>query len=581
MSDKQVDQLQCSHAIHAIIAELLQLVVNAGGHIAWENPPSSLALREEKVQQLFTTTRCEFVVVRACSFGVDLAKKWLFATTWPPLIQLGQACTHVDKHKSLFGKAASGEFNSVASAVYPEDLAVRFASLVGPLLSPGSGRFVRWLDALGVPPVKQSFRASCHTHKDVVVDTRRSSSGAVFPVSFGNPFKVGILPRVSAIHKFRGLASKHSSKVLELSGKALQCACRDHQNCHADVLAHMCNAAALPKPTAGEPPQRVLCPDGGGLPSSADWRRPPDGASDVLKGLRRALEEVISQHGCVPSLLEALSSQSKECPFKNSVVAHARGAIQKWLKSKGVESTLEIRPGQPFLLDLFSGLLDVIGDVDRKLPSILKDGVPTGVLQPIPASGVWRTAKDQPLPEVDLAECTSNWKSADDDVESAMALVQDDIRDGFVRQFEGSLEDAKKRWPAGVAVGKLGIAHAPGRAPRLIMDSTVAGVNPAAVIEEKVFLPSIRDVVDTTDPADPPALGFSMDVSKAHKRVLVKEDQWGLLLFGLSGKLYHYISCHFGATFSAYWWGRVGSALHRLLHFLLWAWHVGLLYVDD
>ena len=107
-------------------------------------------------------------------------------------------------------------------------------------------------------------------------------------------------------------------------------------------------------------------------------------------------------------------------------------------------------------------------------------------------------------------------------------------------------------------------------------------MNPACRIEEKCFNPSLGDVSSCMDADDPfESWGFSLDVSKAHKRIRVREDERGLLLFGLAGKLYCYKTCHFGAVFSAYWWARTGGCLHRLLHAILWSWHCGWLYVDD
>ena len=577
----QTAQLQSSHAIHRLASELLQLVVDSGGHFVWENPPSSLALLEPDTQKLFANSRCEFVIVHACAFGLDLQKKWLFATTWPPLCELGVPCTHAHPHQSLRGKAPDGQWRSVASAVYPPDFANAFALVVSPLLSPGHGVFTSWLAGLGVPPADQCFRISCFGCPAGAIDIRRGPGGSAFPVNFGNPFKVQLLSRKVALSKFRALALQQTEKFDSLRGRALRCACRDHENCHGDIISAICNAGAAPVSSPSPPPERALCADGGGVPSSADWRRPPAGAPDHLRGLRRALAAVMRQHDLVARFLGGLSVQSKECPFPADAVSAARKCMADWLSAHGCGCSLEIRPNQPFLLDLLEALLKATADPDVTLTSFLKEGVPTGVLAPIPQSGVWRTASPDSSPAVELAECSSNWKSADDDAATAQLLVDEDIAAGFIREFKGSISDARQRWPAGVAVGKLGIAHAPGKPPRLIMDSTVAGVNPAAVILDKIFLPGLRDVVDTTSPEDPASVGFSMDVAKAHKRVVVKEDQWGLLLFTLQGRLYHYITCHFGATFSAYWWGRLGAALHRLLHNLLFSWHVGLLYVDD
>ncbi|OLP83471.1 hypothetical protein AK812_SmicGene35767 [Symbiodinium microadriaticum] len=55
-----------------------------------------------------------------------------------------------------------------------------------------------------------------------------------------------------------------------------------------------------------------------------------------------------------------------------------------------------------------------------------------------------------------------------------------------------------------------------------------------------------------------------------------------LLLFAFNGTLWRYVVCHFGATFSAYWWQRVGGLITRILHASLAQYpHRAWLYVDD
>ena len=76
-------------------------------------------------------------------------------------------------------------------------------------------------------------------------------------------------------------------------------------------------------------------------------------------------------------------------------------------------------------------------------------------------------------------------------------------------------------------------------------------------------------------------VGLTIDVSKAHKRLRIREDEWGLLLFQHRGKLYHFSVCHFGARFSAGWWSRMGTVLIRICHQFLFIQHGGWLHVDD
>ena len=63
--------------------------------------------------------------------------------------------------------------------------------------------------------------------------------------------------------------------------------------------------------------------------------------------------------------------------------------------------------------------------------------------------------------------------------------------------------------------------------------------------------------------------------------MVLKESEQGLLGFSLNDSLYFYRVCPFGATFSAYWWQRLGGWILRFFHHAVWIPHAGWLYVDD
>ena len=150
-------------------------------------------------------------------------------------------------------------------------------------------------------------------------------------------------------------------------------------------------------------------------------------------------------------------------------------------------------------------------------------------------------------------------------------------------EFDGTLQDAQQQFPLGVALCKLGIAHSEGRTPRLVLDQTICGLNGRCHIPERSTLPSVKDVLRTFPIRNFSGdhMGFSLDIKAAHKRIVVREEEHGLLGFTLQGKLYFYKVAPFGATFSAAWWSRLGGWMLRLFHFLVWWSHVALLYVDD
>ena len=132
--------------------------------------------------------------------------------------------------------------------------------------------------------------------------------------------------------------------------------------------------------------------------------------------------------------------------------------------------------------------------------------------------------------------------------------------------------EAQKNWPSGTAVGKLNIVFAEGKEPRLVLDSTICGVNPRCHLPERVALPMASDIRLATQASD----------HHGYKQVKVREEDHGLLLFQHNDKLCYYRVCHFGGRFSAYWWQHVGAfLLHQVHHILSLMPHKAWLYVDD
>ena len=88
----------------------------------------------------------------------------------------------------------------------------------------------------------------------------------------------------------------------------------------------------------------------------------------------------------------------------------------------------------------------------------------------------------------------------------------------------------------------------------LVLDSTVCHANAFCFAPEHVRNPSALDVARTFLPEDEFAAwsGLSLDVQAAHKRIKVRMQDQGTLLFRFAGKLWHYCVCHFGAKFSTY-----------------------------
>ncbi len=61
----------------------------------------------------------------------------------------------------------------------------------------------------------------------------------------------------------------------------------------------------------------------------------------------------------------------------------------------GEQATDVVPEGQPFVLSLWGALLRILGDGDAGLPSILEEGVPTGVFEPIPPCPMYPPPKTE------------------------------------------------------------------------------------------------------------------------------------------------------------------------------------------
>ena len=216
------------------------------------------------------------------------------------------------------------------------------------------------------------------------------------------------------------------------------------------------------------------------------------------------------------------------------------------------------------------------------LPSLL-EGVRTGFSTAIPPSGIF-PPKDRADTEPDpLSAHLSNWQSAEEDLPLTRELVQEEVDKGWVFAYPGSSDEAQQEYPEGVAIGKLGEARSDGRAPRLVVDSSVCGLNGRCIIPERSTLPTAKEVLRSYPlrNCQKNLMGFSLDVKAAHKRIVLHPDECGLVGFSLEGQLFFYRVTPFGAVFSAFWWARLGGLILRIFHHLIWLSHAGFLYVDD
>jgi hypothetical protein len=243
-----------------------------------------------------------------------------------------------------------------------------------------------------------------------------------------------------------------------------------------------------------------------------------------------------------------------------------------------------VRDDQPLSLHALAAISEYMQDPDINLFPALIRGVSTGFQDEIAPSNVFARKEEIEDPsKPDLSIHWTNWQTAEAQPELTSELIQEEISKDWLICFDGTLEDAKQQFPLGVAVEKLAIATSDTRPPRLVVDFTVSGTNPNCDITEHQQLPSAKDVVRCFPlrghNEELGALG--LDIKAAHKLCVLHPSHRGLVGFSFQGKLVFYKVCPFGAKFSAWWWGRLGSFFTRFFHKLIYIAHALFLFVDD
>ena len=332
-------------------------------------------------------------------------------------------------------------------------------------------------------------------------------------------------------------------------------------------------------------PSQLVLRDGGGIHSTADWAQPHD--VDHGYELRLKWWSRIRDWGLVGRLRGHVQTNSREPLLNEGEVASLRGDLSSFLTKQGCSSQTGIADGQPIALDLLKGLLELWADIDIALCEQLVVGVRTGVLEPIPASGVWRKVDVPTPPSLALLLHDAPWRSGLEEPALLEKLVAEDVQEGFAEWIEGDEAAVRQKFGKACAAGKLGIVHKPGSAPRLIGDSTISNVNKLCRIQEKIELPNLLSVASFVSQHPSQSwVPFSLDFHKAHKRVKVHPTEQGLSVFAVktaSGltRWVHYKTAHFGCSWASYWWARLAAAFVRTAHRLLFHAHFLCIYVDD
>ena len=105
----------------------------------------------------------------------------------------------------------------------------------------------------------------------------------------------------------------------------------------------------------------------------------------------------------------------------------------------------------------------------------MRQGVYTGILFSVEPFGVWEPVSIPEEVPSDLLVRREPWGIAQADLDLAWSLVQKDVEKGHIFPLPRGEAEARSRWGASLAAGKLGVVKASGKKLRLVGDGSISG----------------------------------------------------------------------------------------------------------
>ena len=328
--------------------------------------------------------------------------------------------------------------------------------------------------------------------------------------------------------------------------------------------------------------------DGAGLLSPGRWNPenriyPGKEFENLRSGL---LDYALNHFGNQENLQHACLrlAVSKQNIFDESLVSALRKYVANWCVSHGsneernAESLLEIDEGQPFYLKLLKAVLKAAGDGDHNFLEQAREGLPVGVLNPLPRTPLmfeeqteWRLEDDplqQPLTQVD------NYVSAELRADYVYEFFETEISEGLMGKM--AEDDFFKTFGQHTAVAALAVLEEKNGKKRIIHDATHGvRVNHRIRCRDKQRMPGPKEkfyLLSRYKDANEVVFSVLADVSKAHRRFKHCKEEWGYIsckVRAADNVVYYNKVGTFGVASASYWWSRIFAAIVRAVHYLL------------
>ena len=335
--------------------------------------------------------------------------------------------------------------------------------------------------------------------------------------------------------------------------------------------------------------------DGGGLCSPGRWeakfRQPPSPAAAGILGKARELfaESVRKSSGGLDTplglMLKLAAGRFDESPLDGDVVSEMTRHIGRTTGTS--EEDQGIAPGQAFRLRLVRNLLELLGDPDYNYFGELEEGVPIGVGVEMPRTPlVFEEKVKWSLTEEidDVQHEVLNYKSTKGHEKEVEMLFREEAGLGWMVEMDD--DKAKEEYGGDLHIAGLGVVEEKDKI-RVVHDGSHGiQVNHRIRVRDQTRSPTageIRTLMRERD--DQKQLIIVGDVSKAHRRVKIRRQDWGFQACRLvPGKVWLNTVGTYGIASAGYWWQRLAAALVvRMFYYFMAASgsQDALLFADD
>eukprot|EP00435_Cladocopium_sp_Y103_P069710 s303_g33.t2 len=527
----------------------------------WEHPedlgrarngtPASVWQLAE-LRQAAKSRQMHTVAIHQCAYGADYPKPTRLLSDANGLLQVGfpgwpmlnkelyylgplpRSCGH--NHDPLIGTNDSGQFKTAPTAAYPPRMNEMIATLVFnhwdrlPSTSAGGGKEL------------QNARPSSSSSS-----SHRPAAGA----------GVEQLPA--------GGDHRQEDPSLDLKGPSIDL---ESSGGHQGLR------------TAGGKPFH----DGSGLCSQGNRRPAFRRQEEAMLRLGEDMLALTTEEELRSDLYRLALGRCNGPPFRSEVIQRAKemwlGRLGK-LVGKPPRDLEVVEERQPFMLAALEAHLRAVGDPDAgafsEKPGCFRKGVPIGVDEPLPRVPAvfeekekWKKYEAIPFPQN-----KENYLSARDHARSIqLQFRQEELKGAMVELEE---EEARRRYGGRLRVAALAALEKSDRSFRVVHDATHGvGVNDKVKVLDQLRYPGPAEIRRAMEVLHPVSFVLAADISRAHRLVLIREDDWGCQacktgvddLGNPSSKVWLNCVGTFGVTSASYHFTRMFGAVVRCSHSL-------------